>query len=101
MASNSAQKLKVLHLMNILRTETDPRHGLTMPQIIDRFGRGVDAVSPDGGRTSTVTVRVRENPSLYGWLAALGDGAEVLHPKALREGYADWLGRILGKYETK
>lgn len=72
-----------------------------MDAVVDRFGRGVDTVSPDGGRTSIVTVRVRENPALYGWLAALGDGAEVLHPKALREGYADWLGRILGKYETK
>lgn len=44
MASSSAQKLKVLHLMNILRTETDPRHGLTMPQIIERLAaRGVGA----------------------------------------------------------
>ena len=31
MASSSAQKLKVLHLMDILRAETDPRYGLTMP----------------------------------------------------------------------
>lgn len=31
MASGSAQKLKVLHLMDILRKETDPEHGLTMP----------------------------------------------------------------------
>mgnify|MGYP003316853192 CR=1 FL=1 len=36
MASGSAQKLKVLHVMDILRTETDPEHGLTMPQLIVR-----------------------------------------------------------------
>ena len=44
MASSSAQKLKVLHLMDILRTETDPEHGLTMPQLIERLAaRGIDA----------------------------------------------------------
>ena len=44
MASSSAQKLKVLHLMDILRTETDPDHGLTMPQLIERLAaRGIDA----------------------------------------------------------
>ena len=44
MASSSAQKLKVLHLMDILKTETDPGHGLTMPQLIERLAaRGIDA----------------------------------------------------------
>ena len=44
MASSSAQKLKVLHLMDILKKETDPEHGLTMPQIIERLAaRGIDA----------------------------------------------------------
>ena len=44
MASSSAQKLKVLHLMDILRTETDPDHGLTMPQLIERLAaKGIDA----------------------------------------------------------
>lgn len=44
MTTSSVQKLKVLHLMDILRTETDPEHGLTMPQIIERLSvRGIDA----------------------------------------------------------
>ena len=44
MATSSAQKLKVLHLMDILRTETDPEHGLTMPQLVERLAeRGIDA----------------------------------------------------------
>ena len=48
MASSSTQKLKVLHLMDILRTETDPDHGLTMPQIVERLAaRGIDAERKD------------------------------------------------------
>mgnify|MGYP002552226839 CR=1 FL=1 len=44
MATNNTQKLKLLHLMDVLRTETDPEHGLTMPQIIEKLGeRGVSA----------------------------------------------------------
>jgi len=38
------QNLKVLHLMDILRTETDPEHGLTMPQLVEQLAeRGIDA----------------------------------------------------------
>ena len=37
MATNNKQKLKLLHLMDILRTETDPEHGLTMPQLIEKL----------------------------------------------------------------
>lgn len=69
-----------------------------MDAVIDRFGRNVDAAPSDGGQTSTVTVRVRENPALYGWLAALGDGAEVLRPKALRDGFTEWIEGILRRY---
>lgn len=70
-----------------------------MNVVVDRFGRDVDAVPSDDGETATVTVPVRESPVLYGWIAMLGDGAELLRPKALRDGYADWLARILSKYE--
>lgn len=45
-------------------------------------------------------VPVRESPVFYGWLAALGVGAEALRPKALRDGYAGWLRGILDKYEN-
>ncbi len=67
--------------------------------VVDRFGRDVGAVPSDDGETATVTVPVRESPVLYGWLATLGDGAEVLHPKTLRDGYADMLRGILMKCE--
>lgn len=44
MATSSAQKLTALHLMDVLRTETDPERGLTMPQIVERLAeRGIDA----------------------------------------------------------
>lgn len=70
-----------------------------MNVVVDRFGRDVDAVPSDDGKTATVTVPVRESPVFYGWLATLGDGAEVVRPKTLRDGYADWLRGILDKYE--
>lgn len=44
MTTNNSKKLKLLHLMEILRTETDPEHGLTMPQIVDRLAeKGIPA----------------------------------------------------------
>ena len=44
MTTNNSHKLKLLHLMELLRTETDPEHGLTMPQIIEKLDeRGVSA----------------------------------------------------------
>ena len=44
MATSSAQKLKVLHLMDILRTETDPEHGPIMPRIVKHLAeRGIGA----------------------------------------------------------
>lgn len=58
MAGGNSQKLKLLHLMDILRTDTDPDHGLTMPQLIEKLGeRGVSA----------------ERKSLYKDISALQD----------------------------
>ena len=68
-----------------------------MNVVVDRFGRDVDAVPSDDGTAAIITVSVRKSPVLYGWLAMLGDGAEVLRPKMLRDGYATWLERILEK----
>ena len=70
-----------------------------MNVVVDSFNRDVNAVLSEDGETATVTVPVRESPVLFGWLATLGDGAEVLRPKALRDGYADWLRRVLDNYE--
>lgn len=40
--ANNAQKLKMLHLVQILEQETDDDHGLTVPQLIEKLGeRGV------------------------------------------------------------
>lgn len=69
-----------------------------MNVVVDRFGRDVSASPSDDGKTATVTVPIRESPVFYGWLATLGGGAEILRPKALRDGYADWLREILAKY---
>ena len=38
------QKLKLLHLVRLFHEETDPDHGLTMPQIIEYLAaRGIAA----------------------------------------------------------
>ena len=37
MANTNKQKLKLLYLIRILEQETDPEHGLSMPQILDRL----------------------------------------------------------------
>lgn len=40
----SLRKTKILHLMEILLSETDDEHGLTMPQLIERLqDRGIEA----------------------------------------------------------
>ncbi|MCL1847723.1 MAG: WYL domain-containing protein [Coriobacteriia bacterium] len=42
--NSSLRKTKILHLQDILLSETDDEHGLTMPQIIDRLCEcGIDA----------------------------------------------------------
>ena len=37
MSAKNNQKLKLLHVMDILTAETDPDHGLTMPEILERL----------------------------------------------------------------
>lgn len=72
-----------------------------MNVVVDRFGRDVNAAPSADGRTTTVTVPVCKSPVLYGWLATLGDDAEVLHPKTLRDGYSGWLKRIYARYGNR
>ncbi|MBQ9058356.1 MAG: WYL domain-containing protein [Atopobiaceae bacterium] len=67
--------------------------------VVDRFGRDVEAASVDGGKTAIVTVPVRLSPVLYSWIAMLGDGAEILSPRLLRERYVGWLKSITAIYE--
>ena len=81
------------HVVMTLKVDAD-----LMNVVVDRFGRDVDAVPSDDGETAMVTVPVRESPVLYGWLSILGDDAEILSPKTLRDRYANWLQRILERY---
>lgn len=69
-----------------------------MNVVVDRFSRDVSATPVEGGRAAVINVSVQPSPVFYGWLAILGDQAEILAPDSLREDYAAWLGRILGKY---
>lgn len=44
MSNHSNSKLKVLYLLKILQEQTDPEHGLTMPQIIEQLSAyGIEA----------------------------------------------------------
>ncbi len=44
MPAANTQKLKLLYLMEFFRTETDPTHGLSMPQIIEKLAeKGISA----------------------------------------------------------
>lgn len=72
-----------------------------MNVVVDRFGRDVDAAPSDDGKAATVSVPVRESLVLYGWIAILGDGAEILRSGALRDSYTGWLKGILGKYSKQ
>lgn len=72
-----------------------------MNVVVDRFGRDVDARPESDGDRALVTVPVRVSPVLYGWLATLGDGAEVLRPNTLREGFASWLKSTLDMYRKR
>jgi predicted DNA-binding transcriptional regulator YafY len=69
-----------------------------MNVVIDRFGRDVVATPVDDGAAAIVTVPIRQSPVFYGWLAVLGEDAEILSPDGLREGYVDWLARTLVRY---
>lgn len=71
-----------------------------MNVVIDRFGRDVDATPTDKAAAAIINVPVQSSPVFFGWMATLGDQAEILSPASLREDYAAWLGRILGKYRA-
>ena len=61
--------------------------------------RGLLKPTTDDGKDAIVAVPVRQSPVLFGWLAMLGDDAENLHPKALRDCFSDWLQRVLANDE--
>ena len=65
--------------------------------ILDRFGRDVMLVPADDDHFR-VTVDITTSPQFFGWVAALGDGMEILKPQHVREQYAAYLEGVLSLY---
>ena len=66
--------------------------------VLDRFGRDT-ILTPSRGKRFNVTVEVVISEQFFGWLSGFGDKAELVGPAALREEYADYLRRLLDKYQ--
>jgi predicted DNA-binding transcriptional regulator YafY len=63
---------------------------------LDRFGANV-RLEPDGDGF-IVEAEVAMSPVFLGWMAGLGDKAEVLAPASLREAMAELAGQLAAKY---
>ncbi|MCL2632094.1 MAG: WYL domain-containing protein [Coriobacteriia bacterium] len=74
MAQSSSRKAKILHLQDILLTETDDENGLTMPQLINRLAkRGIEA----------------ERKAIYDDMQTLREfGLDIITRRAARTEYA-------------
>lgn len=66
--------------------------------IIDHFGTEVMIYKKDEGHFTTL-VRVKVSSQFFGWLAGLGDGAEIISPSDVRQEYRSFLENALKKYK--
>lgn len=65
--------------------------------ILDRFGREIDIRRLPENRVS-VRVRVTVSMQFYGWISGLGGEVTISGPGEVKEGYRDYLRRILQNY---
>ena len=47
----------------------------------------------------SVNVTVSLSPQFYGWLASLGDSAELVSPQSVKDDYLNYLKNICSIYE--
>ena len=66
--------------------------------IADRFGYDVMMLKRDDDSFS-VNVTVSLSPQFYGWLASLGDSAELVSPQSVKDDYLNYLKNICSIYE--
>ncbi len=65
--------------------------------IIDRFG--TDLMMPPADREHfRVTVPISVSRQFFGWMAAIGEGLEIVRPQSVREEYRDYLRKLLARY---
>ncbi|MEE3333820.1 MAG: WYL domain-containing protein [Ruminococcus sp.] len=68
--------------------------------IADRFGK--DAfITADENRDGRFIVKVNVNISeqFFGWVFALGDGAEIISPKEVRARFAEYINKVSSMYQ--
>ena len=68
--------------------------------LIDRFGEDVRILQEDALHFRAL-LRVRVSRQFFGWLAALGQGVEILEPEETRTEYRKFLSRALEPYTRK
>lgn len=56
-------------------------------------------VTPQEDGKLRITATVTDTPQLVWWLLSLGDGVEVVRPKALRQSIAETAGRMCTNYQ--
>ena len=65
---------------------------------IDRFGEDIVLLSTGDGHF-TINVTVKVSPQFFGWLAGLGDGAQIIAPIRVREQFLEYVRKMLEQYE--
>lgn len=65
--------------------------------VIDKFGKDTP-LQPEGENSFSARVKIAVSPQFTGWLAGLGDKAEILYPEHLRKDYVKSLKKILKLY---
>lgn len=65
--------------------------------VYDRLGTDVKATEKED--FLIVTFKVLPSKGFFSWIFMLGDKAEILFPKEIREQYADMLSEIVDKYQ--
>jgi predicted DNA-binding transcriptional regulator YafY len=68
-----------------------------MDKVIERFGEG-NVISVEGD-TCLAAYPIIHNEYGYDTLLRFGDKCEIIGPSEVRDGFRDYVGRILAKYE--
>lgn len=68
--------------------------------ILDRFGRETDIRQLEEGYVSA-RIRAAVSGQFYGWVTGLGERISILAPEDVREGYLDFINRIMKNYKNK
>ena len=71
--------------------------GFLAGAVYDRFGEEITAVRTEDGRYR-VTVFAAVSEQFFGWVAGLGEGAQIVSPSEVRDGFVSHMERILKKY---